>query len=54
MKNSHKVGVVLPGARSSLRRTEMFVALVRIQKGGRGKWWAADVTWIDYPRIWRW
>lgn len=22
--------------------------LVRVQKGGRGKWWDAEVTWIDY------
>lgn len=22
--------------------------LIRVQKGGRGKWWNAEVTWIDY------
>src|SRR5438876_653343 len=23
--------------------------LVRLQKGGRGKWWIAEVKWVDYP-----
>jgi len=23
--------------------------LVRVQKGGRGKWWNAEVKWADYP-----
>jgi hypothetical protein len=23
--------------------------LVRLQKGGRGKWWNAEVKWVDYP-----
>ena len=22
--------------------------LVRVQKGGRGKWWNAEVVWLDY------
>src|SRR5439155_8802121 len=23
--------------------------LVRVQKGGRGQWWNAEVKWVDYP-----
>ena len=23
--------------------------LVRVQKGGRGKWWNAEAKWVDYP-----
>ena len=23
--------------------------LIRLQKGGRGKWWTGQVKWIDYP-----
>src|SRR5437870_13834241 len=23
--------------------------LVRVQRGGRGKWWNADVKWVDFP-----
>jgi hypothetical protein len=44
-----KSGVVT-GGREILTTAEDLSdrTLVRVQKGGRGKWWNADVTWVDY------
>ncbi len=44
-----KNGLVI-GAREILTTAEELSdrTLVRVQKGGRGKWWNAEVTWIDY------
>lgn len=48
-KNTHKTGIVLDGREILTTADEMFDrTLVRVQKGGRGKWWMADVSWIDY------
>lgn len=49
MKTTQKVGVVLENRQILTTADEMFDrTLVRIQKGGRGKWWTGDVSWIDY------
>ena len=44
-----KNGLVI-GAREILTTAEELSdrTLIRVQKGGRGKWWNAEVTWIDY------
>ncbi|MDZ4816347.1 MAG: hypothetical protein SGI71_08790 [Verrucomicrobiota bacterium] len=44
-----KNGVVLNGKRI-LTTAEHFSnqTLIRIQKGGRGKWWTGKLTWVDY------
>jgi hypothetical protein len=44
-----KNGLII-GAREILTTAEELSdrTLVRVQKGGRGKWWNAEVTWIDY------
>lgn len=48
-KNTHKAGLILPDREILTTSDEMFDrTLVRIQKGGRGRWWTGDVTWIDY------
>ncbi len=45
-----KAGVVI-GPREILTTADDFTdrTLVRIQKGGRGQWWSAEVKWVDYP-----
>ncbi|MBI4661241.1 MAG: hypothetical protein HY735_20655 [Verrucomicrobia bacterium] len=49
VKNVHKAGLVLPGREILTTADQMYDrTLVRIQKNGRGKWWTADVSWIDY------
>jgi hypothetical protein len=49
MKNSQKAGIVLSGNEILTTADEMFDrTLVRIQKGGRGRWWAGELKWIDY------
>ena len=49
VKTSHKMGLVLSGQEILTTADEMFDrTLVRIQKGGRGRWWTGAVTWIDY------
>ncbi len=44
-----KIGLVI-GPREILTTAEELSdrTLIRVQKGGRGKWWNAEVTWIDY------
>ena len=44
-----KNGLVI-GAREILTTAEELSdrTLVRVQKGGRGKWWNAEVVWLDY------
>ncbi len=46
---SQKAGVVV-GPREILTTAEELSdrTLLRLQKGGRGKWWNADIAWIDY------
>jgi hypothetical protein len=49
LKNTQKMGVVLAGNEILTTADEMFDrTLVRIQKGGRGKWSIGEVSWIDY------
>src|SRR5690349_17996523 len=49
LKTGQKTGVVI-GARQILTTAdELFDrTLVRIQRGGRGKWWTGELSWIDY------
>jgi hypothetical protein len=49
MKSGHKAGIVLNGQEILTTADEMFDrTLVRLQKGGRGRWWTGEVSWIDY------
>src|SRR3974390_2634792 len=44
-----KLGVVLSDHQVLSTADGMFDrTLVRLQKGGRGRWWIGEVTWIDY------
>jgi len=45
-----KAGLVI-GPREILTTADDLAdrTLVRLQKGGRGKWWNAAVKWVDYP-----
>jgi len=45
-----KAGLVI-GPREILTTADELAdrTLVRLQKGGRGKWWNAEVKWVDYP-----
>jgi hypothetical protein len=46
---TQKTGIVLNDHEILTTADEMFDrALVRLQKGGRGRWWLGEVTWIDY------
>jgi hypothetical protein len=48
-KRQQKVGVVVGERQILSTADEMFDrTLVRIQKGGRGRWWIGEVAWIDY------
>lgn len=49
LRTSQKHGLVLAG-REILTTAENLYdrTLVRVQKSGRGKWWTANVRWIDY------
>lgn len=44
-----KVGIVI-GPRQILTtgRDLQDLTLIRVQKGGRGRWWDAEVEWVDY------
>ena len=44
-----KMGVVI-GPREILTTADRLadLSLVRMQRGGRGKWWDGELTWIDY------
>ncbi len=49
LRTSQKHGVVLAGREILTTAEGLFDrTLVRVQKGGRGKWWTAEVRWIDY------
>ncbi|MBI3852616.1 MAG: hypothetical protein HY298_20355 [Verrucomicrobia bacterium] len=45
-----KAGIVI-GPREILTTADELEnhTLIRLQKGGRGQWWNAEVKWIDYP-----
>ena len=45
-----KAGIVI-GPRELLTTADALDdrTLVRVQRGGRGKWWSAEVKWIDFP-----
>jgi len=45
-----KAGLVI-GPREILTTADDLAnrTLVRVQKGGRGRWWNAEVKWVDYP-----
>jgi len=45
-----KAGIVI-GPREILTTADALDdrTLVRVQRGGRGKWWNAEVKWIDFP-----
>src|SRR4026207_1665355 len=49
MGTMQKAGVII--GPDQILTTAVFLAdrtLVRLQKGGRGKWWPGEVAWIDY------
>jgi hypothetical protein len=49
MKTTAKSGIVTGPREILTTADEMFDrTLVRLQKGGRGKWYLGEVTWIDY------
>lgn len=49
MQSRRKAGLVLKDNEILTTADELFDrTLVRIQKGGRGKWFIGDVSWIDY------
>jgi hypothetical protein len=49
LRTGQKSGLVLAGREILTTADDLFDrTLVRVQKGGRGKWWTADVRWIDY------
>ncbi len=44
-----KVGLVLPEHQILTTAEELYDrTLVRLQKGGRGRWWIGELAWIDY------
>ncbi|HXG46208.1 MAG TPA: hypothetical protein VNO52_01170 [Methylomirabilota bacterium] len=49
-RKAQKCGLVI-GAREILTTADDLFdhTLVRLQKGGRGRWWTGRVQWIDYP-----
>src|SRR5262245_6840735 len=49
MKSTQKTGVVINDREILTSADELFDrTLIRLQKGGRGKWWIGELTWIDY------
>jgi hypothetical protein len=49
LKASQKTGVVVDGPQILTTAEDLFDrTLVRVQRSGRGRWWSADVAWIDY------
>ena len=49
MRQVQKVGTVLTGHQILTTANDLFDrTLVRLQKGGRGRWWIGEVLWIDY------
>src|SRR5690349_369451 len=44
-----KTGILLEDRQILTTADELFDrTLVRLQKGGRGRWYSGEVTWIDY------
>ncbi len=44
-----KVGLVLPDHQILTTAEELFDrTLIRLQRGGRGRWWIGELAWIDY------
>jgi hypothetical protein len=64
-KRLQKIGTVVGDRQILTSADEMFDrTLIRLQKGGRGRWWLGEVSWIDYhanlalvttgdPEFWR-
>jgi len=49
MRQVQKVGTVLGGHQILTTANDLFDrTLVRLQKGGRGRWWIGEVVWLDY------
>jgi hypothetical protein len=49
LKSTQKTGVVVGPSQILTTADEMFDrTLVRVQRGGRGKWWLGELTWVDY------
>jgi PDZ domain len=49
MKSGQKTGIVISDNEILTTADELFDrTLIRLQKGGRGKWWIGELTWIDY------
>jgi len=45
-----KVGTVVGDKQILTSADEIYDrTLVRLQKGGRGRWWIGEVSWVDYP-----
>jgi len=48
-KNTIKMGLVLEGQEILTTADQLFDrTLVRVQKGGRGRWFNGEVSWLDY------
>src|ERR1043165_9352434 len=44
-----KIGTVIGDHQILTTADELFDrTLIRLQKGGRGRWWIGEVTWLDY------
>ncbi len=49
LKTSQKSGLILDQRQILTTADELFDrTLVRVQRQGRGKWWAGELVWIDY------
>jgi hypothetical protein len=49
LKTTEKAGLVLDEHQILTTADEMFDrTLIRVQRGGRGKWWLGELGWIDY------
>lgn len=49
LKSAQKAAVILDDRQILTTADELFDrTLIRVQRGGRGKWWMAELKWIDY------
>ncbi len=49
MRQAQKIGTVIGDRQILTTAEDLFErTLVRLQKGGRGRWWIGEVAWIDY------
>src|SRR5438094_156249 len=49
VKSGQKTGLVISDREILTTADELFDrTLIRLQKGGRGKWWIGELVWIDY------